>query len=136
VELKSNPETQEGVPPIRCLAAVTQSFSKFQLKFMTKESQSWFVSSEFSASNKSDGFELYGVYTNQPKIELRDTRSPIHNGALRLELHGPKLKPDFLEGEYWTDRSTGALYISSHEKTTYTPHTKAQNEPFQLFKLN
>lgn len=126
VELQSNwknPETGQVIEPIQCYAVITQSFSKLELTLMTKESRSWLMSSDFTSPNKSDGIELFGVYTNQPKRELRDTRSQIHNGAFRFQLHGPKSKPDSMEGEYWTDRSTGgSLNFHSRikeERTTY-----------------
>lgn len=123
-----DPNTDRPVDPIKCYVSITQRFSSIQFNLMTKESQSWFVSSDFIKSNKGDGFELLGIYTNEPRIEWRGTRSEMHYGALRLELHGPKHRPTNVNGEYWTDRSTnGSIILNDRFDNLYTSFGDAES---------
>jgi len=127
--LQSNyidPKTKRQIDPIDCFVSVTQRFSKIQFRLMTEESQSWFVSADFIESNKDDGFELFGIYTNEPRIDLRQNRSEIHYGALKLELHGSVKYPASLRGEYWTDRSTqGSLHLTNRIEAQLTSFEEA-----------
>ena len=109
VELQSDwidPATNVGVPLIICYMGVSQTLSTLQMHLMTPESESWFIAESITPSRSKVGYQVAGVYTNEPKTHLRGKRSEIHRGGLLLETHGPANRPDALTGEYWTDRKT------------------------------
>ncbi|MGH2748315.1 MAG: hypothetical protein ACRDKB_10365 [Actinomycetota bacterium] len=110
VELQSSyvrPETSERVPMIVCYMGVKQTLSKLQMHLMTPESESWFVADHVRQSPSGNGFQVIGVYTNEPNVHLRDERiSEMHQGAIIVETHGPSLRPTTLTAKYWTDRKT------------------------------
>lgn len=110
VELQSSyvrPGASERVPMIICYMGVRQTFSTLQMHLMTPESESWFVADHIRPSPNGDGFQVIGVYTNEPNVHLRDQRiSEIHQGALVAETHGFGLRPETLTAKYWTDRKT------------------------------
>ncbi len=105
VELRSdwkNPTNSAGIGPIGAFLAVRQTYSTLSLRMLTAESSSELVAAEISKA--ADGtYRVAGVYRNEPKLSVRD-RSPIHYGALVLEVLGDPVKD--LAGYYWTDRST------------------------------
>ena len=109
VELQSdwvNPGTREPTPLTVCYMGVTQTLSTLQMHLMTPESESWFIADRIRASPNGLGYQIVGVYTNKPQMNLRGVRSEMHQGALILDSHGPNARPDTLTGEYWTDRKT------------------------------
>lgn len=110
VELQSSyvrPETKERVPMIVCYMGVKQTLSKLQMHLMTPESESWLVADHVRPSPSGHGFQVIGVYTNEPNVHLRDERiSEMHQGAIIVETHGPSLRPTTLTAKYWTDRKT------------------------------
>lgn len=124
VELKSDwrdPETGETVAPIRCYMGVRQTLSTLQMHLMTAESESWFIADRIQPSPNGDGYQIVGVYTNNPQVHLRGKRSEIHRGSLILNTHGPSARPEALTGEYWTDRkTTGRLALSDRTPRLYT----------------
>jgi hypothetical protein len=105
VELRSDwkdPTTNAVIAPIAAYLVVRQTFSALSLRMLTPESSSELLAAEISKA--ADGtYRLAGVYRNEPKLAVRD-RSPIHYGAITLEIQGDPVK-DFA-GHYWTDRST------------------------------
>jgi len=105
VELRSDwkdPTTDTIVAPIAAYLVVRQTFSTLSLRMLTPESSSELVAAEISKA--ADGtYRLAGVYRNEPKLSVRD-RSPIHFGAIALEIQGDPVKD--LVGCYWTDRGT------------------------------
>ena len=132
VKLQSNwinPETREQIDPINCFMAVTQTYSNLQMHLMTPESDSWFVADRIRPSQKGEGYEIIGVYTNQPRIDLRGDRSEIHFGAVVLNTHGTRhFYPDTLTGEYWTERGTkGNLTLSKRLAKIYTRYGDAKH---------
>lgn len=125
VKLQSNwvdPGTRKQIDPIDCFMAVTQTYSNIQMRLMTSESDSWFVADRIRPSQKGEGYEIIGVYTNQPRINLRGDRSQIHFGAVVLNTHGTShVYPDTLTGEYWTERGTkGNLVLSKRVPQIYS----------------
>lgn len=110
VELQSSyvrPGTNERVPMIVCYMGAKQTLSTLQMHLMTPESESWFIADHIRPSPSGEGFQVIGVYTNEPKIHLRDERiSEMHQGAIIVETHGPSLRPTTLTAKYWTDRKT------------------------------
>lgn len=97
-----DPETGARPAAIPCFISIRQSFSSIQIRLMTSESSSNLLSGSLAAA--SDGtFELTGVYRNTPRLAVR-SRSPIHHGALRLQVIGSP--PTEMEGDYWTDRDS------------------------------
>jgi SMODS-associating 2TM, beta-strand rich effector domain len=105
VELRSDwkdPTTNAVIAPIAAYLVVRQTFSALSLRMLTPESSSELLAAEISKA--ADGtYRLAGVYRNEPKLAVRD-RSPIHYGAITLEIQGDPVKD--LAGHYWTDRST------------------------------
>ena len=110
VELESSyvrPGMEERVSMIVCYMGVRQTLSTLQMHLMTPESESWLVASNVRPARSGRGFELTGVYSNEPQLVLRNARvSEIHRGAINLNTHGDSLRPDQLTAEYWTDRMT------------------------------
>jgi hypothetical protein len=110
VELHSSyvlPETNERGPIIVCYMGVNQTLSILRMHLMTHESESWFIADHVRPSPNGNGFQVIGVYTNEPNVHLRDERiSEMHQGAIIIETHGPGLRPTSLTAKYWTDRKT------------------------------
>ena len=110
IELQSSyvrPETNERVPMIVCYMGVKQTLSILQMHLMTPESESWFIADHVRPSPSGNGFQVIGVFTNEPNVHLRDKRiSEMHQGAVIIETHGPGLRPTTLTAKYWTDRKT------------------------------
>lgn len=125
VELQSNyvpPGMNERVPMIVCYMGVKQTLSKIQMHLMTPESESWFIADHIRPSSNGSGYQIIGVYTNEPNIHLRDERiSEMHQGAIIMETHGPTLRPTTLTGKYWTDRkTTGTMDFTARVKDVFT----------------
>ena len=85
---------------------VVETLSVLQMHLMTPESESWFIAASIISSRSEVGYQVAGVYANEPKTHLRGNRSEIHRCGLLQETHGPANRPDTLPGEYWTDRRT------------------------------
>lgn len=113
---------------IVCYMGVTQTLSKLQMHLMTPESESWLVADHVRPSLSGRGFQVVGVYTNEPNIHLRDERiSEIHHGAIIVETHGPSLRPTTLTAKYWTDRkTTGAMEFTARIDELCTRFLDAQ----------
>jgi hypothetical protein len=118
------PGSDQPIPLVRCFAAVEQSYSKFQLRLITPESESWLVADSVTKSPKGSGYQIVGVYTNQPNVHVRE-RSEMHRGALWLDSHGERTVPDSLSGEYWTDRQTKGT-LSMHRRVDRVHSSYAQ----------
>lgn len=117
-----NPADGQSVPAITCYMGVEQTLSKLQMHLMTPESESWFIASGILSSPSDTGYQITGVYTNKPHVELRRTRSDMHFGAIVLDTHGESpARPDLLTGEYWTDRkTTGRMTFTDRRLRVYT----------------
>ncbi len=131
VELQSSyvrPETHEQVPIIVCYMGVKQTLSKLQMHLMTPESESWFIASHIRPSPNGAGYQVLGVYTNEPNVHLRDERiSEMHQGAIIIETHGPGRRPNALSAKYWTDRkTTGTMDFTTRVEDVYTRFADAQ----------
>lgn len=120
VTLKSDwvdPETGKVIDPIDCFMSVTQSASKLQMCLLTAQSRSWFLTSTIRRGETGGGYEIVGLYTNQPKLGFRPKKSGIHLGAVTIETHGKsRAKPEILTGEYWTDRKTAGVMTFEKRK--------------------
>jgi len=132
VELQSScikPETGERVPMIVCYMGIEQTLSKLQMHLMTPESESWFIADNIRSSPNGNGYQVIGVYTNEPDVHLRDKRiSEMHQGALILETHGEGVRPVTLTAKYWTDRkTTGTMDFTSRVKQVYTRFADADH---------
>ncbi len=116
------PETNERIPPIVCYVGVKQTLSRLQMHLMTPESESWFIADHVRPSPAGKGFQVIGVYTNEPNVHLRDERiSEMHQGAIILETHGGSLRPTTLTAKYWTDRKTmGTMEFSGRSDELHT----------------
>jgi len=121
VILKSDwvdPNTEKVIDPIRCFMSVSQSASKLQMCLLTAQSKSWFLTSTIRRAPGGNGYEVVGLYTNQPKLGFRPKISGIHLGAIMIETHGQsRAKPDSLTGEYWTDRKTAGVMTLEKRKS-------------------
>lgn len=131
VELQSSyvrPETNERVPMIVCYMGVKQTLSTLQMHLMTPESESWFIASHIRPSPIGSGYQIIGVYTNEPNVHLRDERiSEMHQGAIIIETHGPDLRPTTLTAKYWTDRkTTGTMDFTTRVDEVYSRFAEAQ----------
>ena len=91
--------------PIDVAMVVTQSVDGLNVRQYTQESSSTTVAASVS-EEPGERFSLATVYLNEPKIQLQQTRSPMHYGATRLTIEGPRRNPKKLTGNYWTGRST------------------------------
>jgi hypothetical protein len=113
---------------IICYMCVKQTLSKLQMHLMTPESESWFIADNIRPSPNGSGYQVIGVYTNEPNVHLRDERiSEIHQGALIIETHGPNLRPTTLTAKYWTDRkTTGTMDFTMRVNEVYTRFADAQ----------
>lgn len=132
VEIQSSyirPETNERVSQIVCYMGVKQTLSTLQMHLMTPESESWFIADHVRQSPNGNGFQIIGVYTNEPNVHLRDERiSEIHHGAIIIETHGSTLKPTTLTAKYWTDRkTTGTMDFTDRIDEIYTRFTEADS---------
>lgn len=127
VNLYSDLNGQDSAP-IECYMGIKQTLSKLQMHLMTQESESWLIANEIRKSPSAYGYQIVGVYTNMPGINLRHDKSNIHLGALVLNTHGQReSKPESMTGEYWTDRkSTGRLIFDSRVPKLYTRFTDAR----------
>ena len=76
----------------------------------TKESSSFSMAASFHIDDDSDAKSISYVYTNTPRVSVRD-RSVVHDGAAVLRvITATELR---LEGEYWTNRkSTGEMNLT------------------------
>lgn len=118
VEIQSsyvNPETNERVPSILCYMGVKQTLSTLNMHLMTPESESWLIADHVRISPNGHGYQIIGVYTNEPNVHLRDERiSEMHQGAMVIETHGSNIRPIALTAKYWTDRkTTGMMEITN-----------------------
>lgn len=97
----------ERVPMIVCYMGVQQTLSTLQMHLITPESESWFIADRIRVSPNGNGFQVIGVYTNEPNVHLRHGRiSEMHQGAIIAETHGPGHRPNTVTAKYWSDRST------------------------------
>jgi len=121
--------TNERIPMIECYMGVTQTLSTLQMHLMTPESESWFIAERIRPSPSGNGYQLIGVYTNEPNVHLRSERiSEIHQGAVIIETHGPSLRPSSLTAKYWTDRLTnGTMDFAARTDSVFTRFNDAQS---------
>jgi hypothetical protein len=71
VELHSSyvrPETNERAPMIVCYMGVNQTLSRLKMHLMTPESESWFIADHVRPSPNGSGYQIIGVYTNEPNV--------------------------------------------------------------------
>jgi hypothetical protein len=108
---------------------VKQTLSTLNMHLMTPESESWFIADNVRPSPNGNGFQVIGVYTNEPNIHLRDERiSEMHQGAIIIETHGPSLRPTTLTAKYWTDRkTTGTMDFTARVCEICTRFKDAEN---------
>lgn len=110
-----------GAQPIRGYIGVRQTLSTLQMHLMTPESESLLIASDVSSSPRASGYRVVGVYSNEPQMRLRGSRSEVHRGAFVLETHGRPARPEELTGEYWTDRKTrGRMTLTQRHRETFT----------------
>jgi hypothetical protein len=119
-----DPPTGKNIEQIEGFAAIRQTYSSLSIRLFTSESTSELIGAEF---NKSlDGtIRIAGVYRNEPKLSLRQ-RSPIHYGAILLDVTGKPIKR--LVGHYWTDRSTsGEIELNTHHSEIFHDYKSAKD---------
>jgi hypothetical protein len=123
----ADPATGKVIDPIDCFMSVTQSASKLQMCLLTPQSKSWFLTSSIRRTPSCNGYEIAGLYTNQPKLGFRPKKSGIHLGAVTIETHGTsRAKPHRLTGEYWTDRKTaGVMTFDKRKNRVFTRYEDA-----------
>ena len=113
---------------IVCYMGVKQTLSTLQMHLMTPESESRFIADHVRPSPYGNGFQVIGVYTNEPNVHLRDERiSEMHQGAIIAETHGASLRPTTLTAKYWTDRkTTGTMEFTARIDGVYTRFVDAE----------
>ena len=131
VQLQSSyvrPGSNERMPMSVCYMGVEQTLSTLQMHLMTPESESWFIAAHVRSSPNGKGFQVIGVYTNEPNVHLRDERiSEMHQGAITIESHGSGLRPTTLTAKYWTDRkTTGTMEFTERIDEVFTRFADAQ----------
>ena len=70
-----NPKTGKRKEPIRCYMAITQTLSSHQMHLMTPESESWLISHEIEKAAGGIGYQIVGVYRNEPESLWRGVQS-------------------------------------------------------------
>jgi SMODS-associating 2TM, beta-strand rich effector domain len=98
-----NPETGKGIPPLRMILVIRQTFSSITCTMFTSESQSDSRAAKIERDKESKAVTISYNYTNRSKATIRH-RSPIHDGAAHLRVILTPARA--LEGEYWTGRCT------------------------------
>lgn len=113
----------EVIQPILAFLAIRQTYDSLTIRLLTAESFSRSQTAELQRS--ADGVpEVITTYQNIPELLLRE-RSPVHFGAMRLEVHGQP--GSRLEGYYWTDRDTkGQVVFTGHVSTIYSDFDSAR----------
>jgi len=110
-----NPETKKGIPPLRTILVIRQTFSSISCTMFTKESESYSRAAQIAVEDDTGSISLSYNYTNRSKATIRH-RSPIHDGAAHLNIITVPSRR--LEGEYWTGRCTTGqmeLHFSSRQ---------------------
>jgi len=110
-----NPETKKGIPPLRMILVIRQTFSSISCTMFTKESESYSRAAQIAVEEDTGSISLSYNYTNRSKATIRH-RSPIHDGAAHLKI--VTVPSRMLEGEYWTGRCTTGqmkLHFSSRQ---------------------
>lgn len=104
-----DPSTGTTPDPIPVILVIRQTFSTLSCAMHTKESSSFSTAASFHVADDSEAKMITYVYTNTPRVSVRD-RSAVHEGAATLRVATtPELR---LEGEYWTNRkSTGEMQL-------------------------
>jgi len=117
-----DPSLGETIGPVKGYTVIRQTYSSLSLRLMTKESSSELIGSEIVA-HKDDTFRVAGIYRNDP-IQLIKIRSPIHNGAILLQVIGKPVTS--LKGHYWTDRNTsGEIELIGRRSQIYSDFASA-----------
>jgi len=124
--LRSNwvdPSTGKGIEPIDGFMVIRQTYSSLSLRLSTGESSSELIGAEVIAL--PDGtMRMAGVYRNEPRQLLRE-KSPIHNGAILLEIIGRPVT--CLKGHYWTDRNTsGEIELNNRRNEIFHNYETAK----------
>lgn len=109
-----NPKTGQGIPPLKMILVVRQTFSTMSCTMFTQESESYSRAAQIAAEKESGAITLSYNYTNRSRADIRH-RSPIHDGAAHLRV--VTLPQRMLEGEYWTGRcTTGTMKLEFRSK--------------------
>jgi hypothetical protein len=108
----TDPKTGQSPPPKTVYVVIRQTSSKASVTLISDESRS--KSSIARVIKEDDSWILHYIYSNEPRLELRE-RSPIHHGSGVLSAVGnPVVR---LSGGYWTDRdSKGNLSLNRRMK--------------------
>jgi uncharacterized membrane protein len=110
-----NPATKQGIPSLRMILVIRQTFSSISCTMFTKESESYSRAAQIAVEEETGSISLSYNYTNRSKATIRH-RSPIHDGAAHLKI--VTVPSRMLEGEYWTGRCTTGqmkLHFSSRK---------------------
>lgn len=110
----TDPATGQVPPPTRMVLVIKQTFSTLSCTMHTKESSSVSTAASFHVDEANDGKTIAYVFTNTPRVSVRD-RSAVHDGAAKFRVvSAPELR---LEGEYWTNRkSTGEMHLTRRSR--------------------
>jgi hypothetical protein len=109
--------------PFTVYVAVSQSLTTVAVHLLSIESTSVPVAGGIARTET--GFPAIGyLYRNRPRVELRQSRSPMHYGGAMIEIVG--VPATGLNGEYWTDRKTiGSFRLREHSPVVAQTHEQA-----------
>jgi hypothetical protein len=109
-----NPKTGQGIPSLKMILVIRQTFSTISCTMFAKESESFSRAAQIAVEKETGAISLSYNYTNRSKADIRE-RSPIHDGAAHLRV--VTLPSRMLEGEYWTGRcTTGTMKLQFRSK--------------------
>jgi len=129
VTLKSDwedPKTKQKAAPIEGFVVIRQTLATLSMRLFTIKSRSVLIA--HSIEPEPDGlFNLSAVYRNFPRLEYQESGSAIHHGALLIDIH--VIRPNQLEGHYWTDRGTRGTIVMVHKNSKhYSSFEEAKSE--------
>lgn len=104
-----DPSTGTTPDAIPVVLVIRQTLSTLSCAMHTRESSSFSTAASFHVDDDSEAKLITYVYTNTPRVSVRD-RSTVHDGAATFRVvTTPEMR---LEGEYWTNRkSTGEMQL-------------------------
>lgn len=88
------------------IVVIRQTLTSLSIVMMTEQSRSRSSIAQVSVPDPGD-FVIQYQYQNDPRMQYRDV-SQIHSGGAEMRAGG--LRPDRLDGEYWTARESRGTF--------------------------
>jgi hypothetical protein len=121
-----NPETNEGIAPIKSILVIRQTLFGISCVVRTGEMTSFSISAGIERDKNNHIEKLVYTYRSEPKASV-SKRSAIHHGTAVLEFGR---SPNWvLSGRYFTERkTTGELKLAFRDRKTNTQLTDAESQ--------